>query len=173
MISGVYHPLYDPYYGLYRVLSILSHINKEIEPETLGILDFYLMFPMFLIDFDVKRIKPVRTAINKIPWDQYDYEYGRLPNPTVLYKKLDLIRNMSIQTLITKGIAEMTAGEATKLSIEFGNIPEGLNALIAEDIAKKSHLYDALRELAVIPLRGKDGLKRRSHLLEYRYDQIG
>jgi len=43
----VYHPAFDLYHSVYRMLQILTHFDKNdyVETERLRIWDFYLLFP--------------------------------------------------------------------------------------------------------------------------------
>ncbi|HGA8765958.1 TPA: ABC-three component system middle component 5, partial [Salmonella enterica subsp. enterica serovar Virchow] len=40
----IYHPAYDAYHCLFRMIALIDHVN-EIEVDKARILDFYLIFP--------------------------------------------------------------------------------------------------------------------------------
>lgn len=171
MIGGIYHPLYDPYYCSYRMLGITIKMANGIEPEVLNILDFYSLFPQLLVDFDVKSNKSLRKLIKKLDLSQYPFEYGALPESTVLFQKLNLIQKMALRFLLTKNILQWIPGDRPQVLLGQNRIPDALMDLIQIDEKRFASLSQILGEMATIPLRGAGGLKQRSALMDYRYDQ--
>ena len=72
----VYHPIYDSYHCIFRILCILHDIQQvDIEVDLIRILDFYVLFPSRLKNIKFKN-SPTglvfsinrKNFINKILW---------------------------------------------------------------------------------------------------------
>lgn len=50
----VYHPAYDAYHCLFRMMAIMENTNR-LEIDKLKILDFYILFPALLSEVKMPR----------------------------------------------------------------------------------------------------------------------
>ncbi|WP_221179247.1 ABC-three component system middle component 5 [Pseudomonas frederiksbergensis] len=92
-------------------------------------------------------------------------------NPSATFRELRYIQEAALKCMVASGFVEAKSYEAglvvrTKLSL-----PDSMLEAISAYLEKNLELSEfVLAELATIPLKGLDGLKDRTGLMEYRYD---
>lgn len=165
----LYHPFKDSNHCSYRLLSLLVAINKPIAIEKLRVIDFYYLFPFF-----IKTIQPWPSDI--LAYKKYTNEieapFESLPNKAKLFFDVNQLQNQSIYYLASKGIISVAALQDGNAMLIDGKIPHEILEIIGEDYFCNSNVFKILAE--AIPLTkwsGASGLKRRSGLMEYKYDE--
>jgi hypothetical protein len=164
----VYHPAFDAYHCVFRLLAMLDD-PRPIENDRLRILDFVLCFPAVVADF---RLPQVATAIRR-PAKLADNPYRTPLNPKATFGMLAASQDGALACLAAASfIAPSTLrdGVAVRTSLA---LPARLLQHCAR-LREREHLFfqQILPALRDIPLRGNDGLKARSGLLEHRYDTV-
>ena len=161
----LYHPFDDVYHCFCRILLLISRLPvEEHDIKKIQILDFYFLFPGL--------IKKMRWPKELNIYRQYIFgisaPYSEIPNSKAMISHLehqinDVIRFMAAYDLID--IDKIKKNQLLKI-----------NNIKYEPILEKIKGYDIdlldflVNILARIPLNGKDGLKSRTGLFEYRYD---
>lgn len=171
MIALTYHPLYDPYHCVFRMLCLFRYSREQIfENDRLRIIDFYVLNP-FLIK-SMKLTSELRDRLNKSRLDKICNPYQELPKPRILYRRLEGVQTISIRHLAGLGFINR------KDLIE-GSIRPNISSAISPGFADKIDVYVKKHEsvfsflvndLSDIPLTGEYGLKHRTELMEHRYD---
>ena len=164
----IYHPAYDFNHCVFRLINLLSDIKeKEINWETLQILDFFYVFPHLLVDIRLPRNSIATTQmLNRIP-----EPYESLPNPRRLMFGLKALQNEAARALVSKGIIDKDSYLKNIIRLYTERVPETLNNQILKNGNRKTLWYRLLvQALAKCPLNGKNGLKDRTQLMEFRYD---
>lgn len=165
----VYHPIYDVNHCLYRMLLVLdASIHKSFEWDTFKLMNFYLVFPHLL-----QEIKPLpaslgsyRKFIKEIP-----SSYVEITNPKRALFDLSVLQNMAANHMAAKNIVNLDFQSTNRLKSENYNLSSNLIESIKTDpIREKPWFKLIVDELPLLDLRGKNGLKKRSGLLEYQYD---
>ena len=165
-----YHPALDPYHAAFRMLRILSlSPTLTYETDRLRILDFYLAFPSLI---DSIRVPPtLRSRRKRVTPPDNKYKFNG--EPSFVFTQMRTLQEMALQLLASSGLVDRNTFQhgrvrvdLTKLSNDLQRSIEGRNALEAELVAF------LVSDLAAIPLTGKDGLKHRTLLMEYRYDPV-
>ena len=170
MIQLAYHPAYDPFHTVLRVIRIADFSPAPPSVGQARIADFYLSFPARLdeVKFPRGMRGRLRPALAQAP-----ATYGRSPLDETVMRKMRPIQDAAIQTLLGNGSLDHDAFEAGTIALDMASISERLLARArAINIAQKA-LVELIRDLiAAVPLEGVDGLKHRTGLGEHRYDAV-
>jgi hypothetical protein len=164
----IYHPAYDLNHCAFRFITLLFDIKEqEVNWETMQILDFYYVFPHLLAYIRLPRNSiATKQMLKKIP-----EPYESLPNSRQLMFGLKALHNEAARALIAKGIIDKDSYLRNIIRLYAERVPETLNNQIVKNEKRKTQWYQLLVEvLAKYQINGKDGLKDRTQLLEFRYD---
>ena len=164
----VYHPAYDINHCAFRFISILRDVEgNEINWQTLRILDFYFVFPHLLANVRLpQNIFAGKKALSNIP-----IPYEALPNPKRLMFELTALHNEVARALIARRLVDKELFLKNVIKLNINHVPTTLVDVLAECPQRKTIWYNLLvNVLALYPVEGKDGLKHRTNLMEYRYD---
>lgn len=162
-----YHPKNDIYHCIYRILAIIKISQGEpIEIEKLKLLDFYFLFPHLIKEVTIPKDNTyayIKKEIRQIP-----LPYETMPDKRRLYSELVMFQNRAIDILKSKKIVKEESNsliaDKNFRSKEILTLSKN-NKFIENDFYK--NLVYCFQE---IPLLGENGLKKRTDLLEYRYD---
>lgn len=171
MTQLTYKEAFDPYHTMYRLLRLRSGLDSfEAMPvDGVRILDFFLLFPFRLSSFSFKQKhndcrKIAKSYKHLIP-------YGDQPDDWLLFGKMELIQKASMSTLAKLGFLDRHQLERGIVSFTKVATPDEIGDRISEKNEQDFELLSALQVLATeYELTGADGLKRRSGLMEHRYD---
>lgn len=164
----VYHPAFDAYHCVFRLLAILES-REQIESDRLRILDFVLCFPAVVGDF---RLPQKAMAIRK-PAKLADNVYRTPLNSRATFGVLSASQEGALACLAAASfIAPNNLNEGIVVRTS-SPLPDGLAQQCAK-LKEREHLFfqQILPVLLDISLFGNDGLKARSGLLEHRYDTV-
>lgn len=168
-----YNEAFDPYHTAFRLLRLnySCGFHEKIHFDKFRILDFYLLFP-----FRIKNMSLFSedTTWRKISLSYSDLEpYGGLPDDAAIFPKMEPFQRAAITTLSKIGVLSKEAWSNNEILFEPFELPSELKGRYSE--LNKS-MPDVITILCMMkekyPLMGRDGLKARSGLLEYRYDSI-
>jgi len=173
MTQLTYNEAFDPYHAVFRLMRLWQgcSMKEKTHFDMVRILDFYLLFPFrlqnmsfFAADRGWRRIS--RTYEDRAP-------YGQLPDDQSIFSRMEPFQRAAVTSLVSTGVlsAEAWANEY----IEFADVklPPDMVNRCAERNATMQDIVDVLCSIRErYPLLGPDGLKRRTGLLEYRYDSV-
>ncbi|MFK5915541.1 MAG: hypothetical protein QM484_14335 [Woeseiaceae bacterium] len=168
----IYHPIHDVNHCVYRMLMILeSSVHEELELELYRLQDFYFIFPHLL-----NNIKPLPSELSA-----YKKIIKRIPEPFELIKNtkrimydLESLQIVAIHNLLAKDILDMDAFKNKRLKRTQAVLPEKLLVAFAEDTVLSEDWFKMIvNDFPNINFGGKNGLKKRTGLMEYRYDMEG
>lgn len=161
----VYHPAFDIYHGVFRALLLLENVpNKSMPVDALRIVDLYFLFPYLLADFEFprgvgRRGRQLAGAKSR---------FNTLPSPKIFVSQMQGLHMLIAAALAGRGLIQEEAMKRGTVERTDAVLPgELLGQATPEDIELAAYLGS---NLATIPLLGKDGLKARSRLMEFRYD---
>ena len=164
----VYDPAFDAYHCIFRLLTLLER-EKEIEIDTLRILDFALCFPSVVSTFKLPKEFSAARAAARQSFSPYREALG----PSNLFLSLQQTQEGALACLVASGYISgesMYRGTAARTAI---SLPPELHERCALLIKREEAFFRFLKPtLLEIPLNGPQGLKARSCLMEYRYDYI-
>lgn len=163
----LYHPIKDIYHTQYRIISILLYTG-QVSKEKLRLLDFYYNFPHFISEIqpwpsDIKEYK-IKRGLVKEPFE-------KIANKKRVFFQMNDIFNSALAILVAKNLVEIS-GRGKNISIKKDKIPDQLMHEIDEDPFVKSPIFNTIVSgLTKTKWSGQNGLKKRSGLLEFKYDE--
>lgn len=165
-----YHPIHDPSHCIFRILCLAHDIeNEKIPVDLIRILDFYILFPHTLTSMSLPRDRLDTKRVFKAVKPPYE----NLPTSSRLMFELSSIQDQALKSLMAKGILEQEALSSGYVFVRKTMLPQEVLSLINESTFRKTEWYQALVNIiSNIPLKGSGGLKDRSGLMEYRYDNV-
>jgi len=168
-----YQPAFDPYHAIFRALQLREHgwLTNKIAFDALRIADFFLLFPFFLAEKEV-RLKPKHRKIKSVG-EKYvaAKPYSRLPDRKTLFRRIEPFQIAALGSLVTSDLAKSREW-ADKLGLGTNsNLPADLSEKIELENRDNEELIESILLLLTdYPVEGTNGLKHRTGLLEYRYD---
>ncbi len=165
-----YHPAHDPSHCIFRILCLSKDIDEfRVPVDLIKLLDFYVLFPHALKPLSLpkgnSRVKNNFKAIKE--------PYENLPSPSHLMFQLSLIQDQAIKSLLAKGILDQGAHSSGYILLKDETLSDSIKELIDNSPFRKMQWYqDLTSTIAKITFKGKRGLKNRSGLMEYRYDDV-
>jgi hypothetical protein len=165
----IYNPAFDIYHCIYRFLILLSTIEYDfIEFDKLRILDFYFVFPG-----EIKSISfPRRIIGSKKYFKEISSEFDSDLIRKKIFNKMENYQILAINCLSSINYInnkELSINNIVKKNKKYIN---GELLINFSDYAKnKEYLIDFLsNRLSQIELKGSNGLKFRTGLMETRYE---
>ena len=164
----IYHPVFDIYHCIFRILRLLNRMPKEAHTtERIRILDFYLLFPEQLNSFSFPRgFSTLKKCLLALP-----PRYETFPDPRLIFNQMEAYQKAALEKLSASGLidaAQLSNGNVLLLP---SKLPADLKEALQHADQKFPELIAGLsEELSAVDLYGKSGLKHRSDLFEYRYD---
>jgi hypothetical protein len=159
----IYHPAFDAYHCIFRILKLLAAKN-EIEYPAIRILDFLMVFPHELSDITLPKGS---AQIKKAARDNKNPYRGPV-NRLQMFRGMEQLQLTAVNALSAAEMIDAKALSDGVVRLKLEKIPEHLLAQL-ESFDDETEKY-IVAELTNIPLRGNNGLKQRTGLLEYKYD---
>ncbi|MDH0126776.1 hypothetical protein N7376_22630 [Brucella intermedia GD04153] len=168
-----YNEAFDPYHTAFRFLRLFfgCKLKRAVPYDKFRILDFYLLHPYRLQNLqlfaDDTRWRAVSRSYAKVK------PYGELPDDNSLFERMAVFQKAAAGSLARAGI--ISEDEWTRNLVLFAPDPvsgeveqrcQELNGTMSDIIGILSEINERYA------LNGRDGLKARSGLLEYRYDPV-
>jgi hypothetical protein len=168
-----FQPALDPFHATFRLLRLWPLLNQHgpLHFNTVRILDFVLLFPFYIrgIRLATKHQKHKKLS-EKYPQLR---PYGQLPDPRVLFERMEPMQTAAIQTVMSHGMLDEKAWKQGEVSPIGNEVPQSITRRVAELNEQQLELMGFLKVLATeYELTGDSGLKARTGLLDHRYDAI-
>ncbi|MBK9131329.1 MAG: hypothetical protein IPM20_06780 [Gammaproteobacteria bacterium] len=131
-------------------------------------MDFYSVFPHLLSDISPfpRELIAYKKILSKIP-----SAYEAIPNDKRIFHEMMPIQNTALHNLIAKNLINPEKFKVGLVSRTDEAIPDRLARAIHDDAVVYEEWFQFLvNELPLVSFEGKNGLKSRSDLMEYRYD---
>lgn len=169
----MYVPAFDPFHAIYRLLHILTRFqgDESVEVDRVCIFDFYLLFPertyAIHLKADETDLRALRTKYVKRRTNPYNpYIQNRR-----LYARIHTYQRIALNHLAAYGLLCPQSLREHRIRL---TQPEQMHELIRQIEPLPEEEQNVLSWLSLsfrlTPLRGTDGLKHRTRLLEYKYD---
>lgn len=162
----IYHPAYDAYHCVFRMLAVAERV-KNTEIDKARLLDFYLVFPGAI---EKIRLPSDMRALRQVAKDVANVYRNPVSNSST-FLEMRHIQEAALKSIAASGLIDIDRYSAGYVERTLMTLPSSVEKKLHEFLSVNSLVVDAvLNELAKIPLLGRDGLKHRSQLMEYRYD---
>jgi hypothetical protein len=165
----IYHPFQDANHCVFRTLLLLEHsVHNEIDIELYRLLDFYILFPHLL-----KSISPLPVELRA-----YKRLLAKIPDPfeSMLNTKriiheLESLQTVALHNLLAKKLIDIDSFKSKKIKRTDEALPERISVAISKaENASEEWFRIISNELPLVNFNGKNGLKKRAGLMEFRYD---
>lgn len=162
----IYHPAFDAYHCVFRLLCILDRLTST-EQARIRILDYLLVFPGSVSEFSLPR---AAARIKSSAKRQANVYRGPV-NTKQAFRDMEHIQLAAIRTLTAAGLIDSVAIKSGRVTRTDMPLPLELTEAIRSSLTQDNDVIRYIFEdLADLPLTGENGLKHRSGLMEYRYD---
>lgn len=164
----VYHPAFDIHHCVFRIALILDRLpRKRYEVDRIRIQDFYLLFPA-----EVSEVRlPRALQREKRQLAALANRYDRVLDDYQLFTRMEPYHAEALGCLASRELIDAAAlaeGTVQRTQIE---IPKRLKeAFDAADGRMPEAIEFLTGPFVTLPLYGRDGLRGRTKLFEYRYD---
>jgi len=163
----VYHPAFDYYNCIFRMLQLLTHLKEdEIEVERLRIWDFYLTFPneASTISFpsDLLELKKI--------FKEKPNTYEDLIDSKRVFERMKPFQITAIKTLISYGFILPDAEKPNLLKLTKKEVPQELKERVENMSTERQNIIKLVMGFVNLPLYGDRGLKYRTKLIDFKYD---
>jgi len=164
----IYHPVGDFHHCCYRLIRLLSSVATPLPEQTLMLGDFFSLFPGQLkcIQGWPRANSKAYKIVKSIP-----DEFEELLNTKRVFFQLKEIQVAAISNLCAKGIFQVTSKVPNTYLLLGDNVPDGIKEKVESDAFATSEPYRLIvQDLCKLDLLGKNGLKKKTGLLESMYD---
>ncbi|WP_286856452.1 ABC-three component system middle component 5 [Sphingobacterium sp. UBA7625] len=169
----IYHPAFDLYHSVYRMLQILTHFKRDeyVETERLRIWDFYLLFPDKISSIKLKRSENDIKELIKTHIRKENNPYDLLLDTRKIFEKIKPFQLGALKCLASYGIINKDYLALNKVTIVSKDILATYSSKFEPLSVKESNAISLLTShFYYMSLYGVDGLKDRTQLLESKYD---
>lgn len=173
MTQLTYNEAFDPYHAAFRFmrLHLACDVSVKLPFDMMRILDFYLLFPF--------RLQAMKFFTDDTSWRKISksYEeqapYGAMPDDNAIFTRMEPFQRAAATSLVHSGFLFAEAWGMNEVQFTKQSLPANVTARCVELNTTMTNIVDVLCQIkARYPLSGPDGLKRRTNLLEYRYDPV-
>jgi len=164
----IYHPAFDLYAGVFRMLNILVVMDQDsIELERIRIWDFYLTFPN-----EARKIKfPMQLSeLKKVFKEKEPNPYEDLIDPKRILQRMQSYQMAALRCLVSYGLIDGVQLTKKIVKRTEKEVPEELITQFLNNSTERSNIIKLVIGFAELPLYGEVGLKQRSGLLDFKYD---
>ena len=162
----IYHPAYDAYHCVFRMLLIAEHA-KDVEVEKARLLDFYVLFPGMVRTIRLPDALKTLRAQAKAAANIYRDPVSGIS----MFREMRHIQEAALKSITASGLIDINRYESGFVTRTQMPIVPKLREKLDEFLSANGPVVEGvLTGLSEIPLLGNDGLKHRSQLMEHRYD---
>jgi hypothetical protein len=152
------------------MLQLLSYTKEEEIPfDKLRIWDFYLTFPSQVSEIsfpaDLRHLKEKVFKSKSNPYEE-------LSNPRGIFDRMQTYQLSAVKCLASYGFVESKQLAKNKVKKTGKQIPDELLTQIKNpSVANDNIIKLVTSDFVNLPLLGKEGLKARTGLLDFKYDK--
>lgn len=165
----IYHPAFDIYNCVFRILQLLSHMKQEeVEVDRLRIWDFYLTFPNEARNISYPTsLSELKNIFKKKASNPYE----DLIDAKRIIERMKSYQLSAIKCLASYGLIDSALVSKNIVKRTNKDIPLELSNKLNELTVEKQNVIKLIVGFWDLPLYGKYGLKDRTGLIEFKYDQ--
>lgn len=165
----IYHPAFDIYNCVFRMLQLLTHMKQgEIELDRLRIWDFYLTFPNEARNISYPNSLSELKGIFK---KKSSNPYEDLIDPKRIIERMKSFQLSALKCIASYGLIDSKLLSKNIVRRTEKEIPKELSDKFTELTIEKANIIKLIVGFWELPLYGKYGLKDRTGLIEFKYDQ--
>lgn len=159
----VWYASRDPYHCIFRMVRLMTAKDEPMPLEQLRILDMFLMFPPLLHRLSLPANIKERFRALGIPTPANSFV--RLPGIASVWQELQIYQTTALKRLTGLGLLKRDALRDRYASLEKTMVPaEIVKQAADQNAADKALVAFLVRDVASLPLTGRDSLTRRAGL---------
>ncbi len=165
----IYHPAFDIYNCVFRMLQLMTFMKQdEVELDRLRIWDFYLTFPN-----EARKITYPNSLseLKGIFKKKQPNPYEDLIDPKRIIERMKSYQLSALKCTASYGLIDSKLLSKNIIKRTDKQIPKELIEKINELTSEKSNIIKLIVGFSELPLYGQLGLKSRTGLIEFKYDQ--
>lgn len=165
----VYHPAFDIYNCVFRMLQLMTSMKQsEVELDRLRIWDFYLTFPN-----EARKISyPSNLSeLKRIFKKKQENPYEDLIDPKRIIERMKPYQMSALRCMASYGLIDNKLLSKNIVKRTEKEVPKELLNKFSELTIEKANIIKLIVGFNELPLYGKMGLKYRTGLIEFKYDQ--
>jgi hypothetical protein len=171
VINITYLPALDPFHAAFRLFVLFPDYNAGIcQCDVSLILDFYVCFPVIISDF--KSPKPLVKTHNILKKRYLPNTYQVTPKPAIMFQRMRAAQIAALSSLQSYGFFERESFQHGLVVRTKKELPERIAETVEKHRQDNKELVEFLDQLKAHSLYGPNGLRARSKLEEYRYDDV-
>lgn len=166
----IYHPAFDFHHCVFRMVRLLNRLpSGRYHVERIRILDFYLLFPG-----QIPSIRfPQNLREQKKRFKGSGSKYEHIVDRYRIFLRLEPFQTQALGCLASRGLISPLALLEGFVERTTQEIPPKLKAVAEVSDQRFPEAIELLTgPLVEIQLHGRNGLKGRTNLFEYRYDPV-
>lgn len=171
MINITYLAANDPFHAVFRMFVLFPDDRaQKCKREHTRILDFYVCFPFLISEF-----KPPRSLVkshNALKRRYLPNTYQVTPKPAIMFHRMQAPFGAASSSLQSFGFFDRDAFVDGFFCRTKKQMPERIFEVVEEYRQENADLVRFLDELKEVSIYGPNGLRARSKLEEYRYDDV-
>lgn len=171
MINITYLPAIDPFHAVFRMFVLFPTETAVPCPvEVARLLDFYICFPALINDF--KSPRDIIKQYNLLKKRYKENSYQVTPKPAVIFRRMQASQSAALSSLLSYGFLDRETFQEGRIARTTKEVPKRICAEVERHRGTNEELIAYLEELKTRNPYGPDGLRARSKLEEYRYDDV-
>lgn len=165
----IYHPAFDIYNCVFRMLQLMTFMKTdEVELDRLRIWDFYLTFPNEARKISYPNsLSDLRGIFKK----KQPNPYEDLIDPKRIIERMKSYQLSALKCIASYGLIDSKLFSKNIIKRTDKAIPQELIEKFNELTPEKSNIIKLIVGFRELPLYGNVGLKSRTGLIEFKYDQ--
>ncbi|KAA2241515.1 hypothetical protein F0L74_16600 [Chitinophaga agrisoli] len=169
----VYHPAFDLYHCVYRLLQILTHFDKNefVELDRLRIWDFYLLFPNQVQKITLRREEEdIRKLINFYITNEKN-PYEDILDNRKMFERIKPYQLTAIKCLASYGIINKQYLAENRVTIVSKQLLQSYTSKFEPMTPKERNVIGLMTShFYQVSMFGPHGLKAKTKLMESKYD---
>ena len=169
----VYNPAFDMYHTVFRILNILSYHSRGeyVETERLRIWDFYLLFPEEVENITLRRDEKEVRSLIKNQISTKSNPYRNISDSRKLFEKIRPYQMNALKCMSSYGLINDDYVSLNKVKLlQHVKLKKSNPLLIQNNQLQMNVIKLMTSHFFLMPLYGEKGLKKRTGLLEHKYD---
>jgi len=169
----IYNEAFDIYHCTFRILNLLDRIeeNKSVEIDRLRIWDFYLVFPNKLHEVSLSNNEKDIRQLMKEYISKVNNPYLFLRDERKMFQRIRPYQLNAIKCLASYSIINNDYLETNRIKIKDKKQSKEFVEKFGELSRKQQNLIKLLTShFFLMPLNGLNGIKKKTGLMEFRYD---
>lgn len=166
----IYNPAFDLNHCIYRMLQLIENMkSNEVEIDRIRIWDYYLVFP-----YEIQKVELPSSAVSLRKYFKDDKNpYEKILNPRKVFYRMEQYQLNALKCIASYDFIDTESLNNGKIKPTKRALPTEISDKIKESSVRNQNLLSLLTgHFSNIPLKGKDGLKKRTNLMEYQYDTL-